>query len=170
MPRPVPETVTPWEAAVITVSDRSARGERADRSGPAVARALARAGFRVASLQVVPDERPPLSAAIRGLARRVALVVTTGGTGLAPRDVTPDATLGVIDREIPGLAERMRLAGARRTPYAALSRAVAGTLGRALVLNLPGSPAGAVDSLKAVLPVIPHALKVLRSPACDDHS
>ena len=156
-------------AAVLTVSDRSWRGERPDTGGPRVARDLVRAGFRVSAPQVVPDERRRIAAAIRRLARGASLVVTTGGTGLSPRDVTPEATRSVLDREVPGLAEAMRASGVRRTPHAALSRATAGTLGCCLVLNLPGSPKAASESLAAVLPVLPHALDVLRSPACDSH-
>ena len=159
-----------FDAAVLTVSDRSARGERPDSGGPRVARALTRAGFRVVDRRLSPDERPRIAQAIRSMARRAALVVTTGGTGLTPRDVTPEATRQVIDREVPGLAEAMRAASFRRFPHAALSRAVTGTLGRSLVINLPGNPRGAVDCLAVVLPALPHALTLLRSPACDTHA
>lgn len=157
-------------AAVLTVSDRSARGERPDTGGPAVARALAAAGFRVDAMEIVPDERPRITAAIRRLARRAALVVTTGGTGVSPRDLTPEATRDAVDREVPGLGELMRAVSLKETRFAALSRGTAGTLGASLVLNLPGSPRGAATCLKAVLPVLPHALTLLGEPGCDPHA
>ena len=147
-------------AAVITVSDGVAEGVRADAAGPAVAAVLMEAGFEVAR-RVVPDEPGAIRAAIQELAGQAALVVTAGGTGLGSRDVTPEATREVIDREVPGLAESMRAAGRASTPMADLSRGLAGAVGRSLVLNLPGSERGAVESLEAVLPAIPHAAELL---------
>ena len=149
-------------AAVITVSDSSHKGERADKSGPAVAATLRAKGFEVVATEIVPDQRPKISAAIKRLAKQAQLVVTTGGTGIAPRDVTPEATRAVCDRLVDGIAERMRAEGARKTPLAALSRGLCGTLGRGLVLNLPGSPAGATESLAAVIDLLPHALELLQ--------
>lgn len=154
------QTLAGLRATVITVSDRSFRGEREDLSGPAVRRVLEEAGMLCDSV-LVPDEPQQIAAAIRTAASTSALAVTTGGTGLAPRDVTPEATLEVCERLVPGLAERMRSEGLRHTPYAPLSRGVCGTLGRTLVLNLPGSPAGAEDSLRTVLHLLPHALGLL---------
>ncbi len=148
-------------AIVITASDRCYAGAQPDISGPAVARLLTEARAEVLEVRVVPDELDRLSAALRESARRAALVVTTGGTGLAPRDVTPEATLAVCDRLVPGLAELIRRDGARQTPFAALGRGVCGVAGSALLLNLPGSPAGAESSLRAILPLLPHALDLL---------
>jgi molybdopterin adenylyltransferase len=158
----------PARAVVLTISDSRTRGERPDLSGPAVAASLQSAGFIVEGPQLVPDEQPQIEAALRSHAANVPLVVTTGGTGIAPRDVTPDATRAVCTRILDGFAERMRAAGARRTPFAALSRAISGTCGRALIVNLPGSPEGAVTSLQAVLDLIPHALVLLSG--ADPHS
>jgi molybdenum cofactor biosynthesis protein B len=149
-------------AHVITVSDRVAAGQMEDGSGPAVAAALARAAFEVESVEVVPDDRDRIAAAIAGAAAGgCRLVVTTGGTGLGPRDVTPQATATLLDYQVPGLAEAMRQAGLARTPLAALSRGLAGVGGGALIINLPGSVKGAIESLEAVLAALPHAVQLL---------
>jgi molybdopterin adenylyltransferase len=147
-------------ATVITVSDRCFAGTQIDVSGPAVRQALTDAGADCVAV-VVPDELMEIVAALRNAAARCSLVVTTGGTGLAPRDVTPEATLAVCERLAPGLAELIRADGAKHTPFAALGRGVCGTLGASLVINLPGSPAGAESSLRVVLPLLGHALDLL---------
>ena len=154
--------MTPLTAAVLTVSDSVALGSRVDVSGPAVVAALEQAGFAVAAREIVPDERAAIEAAIQRLAAKAELVVTTGGTGIAERDVTPEATRAVCERLLEGVAERMRSEGARKTPLAALSRGLCGVCGRTLVLNLPGSPAAATESLAAVVGTLPHALELLR--------
>lgn len=150
--------------AIVTVSDRSAAGERADAAGPALRNLLEGEGYEVASASVVPDDRPRIEAAItEAAASDVALCVTTGGTGLGPRDVTPEATAAVCDRLVPGIGEAMRAASAKITPYAWLSRATAGTLGRTLVVNVPGSPRAAVENLSAVLKPVAHGIRTLRA-------
>jgi len=154
-------TTEPVAAAVITVSDSCSRGERADLSGPAVAQLLEKLGFKVSAREVVSDEAAQIQQSIIRLARGVCLVVTTGGTGIAARDVTPEATAAVCERILDGVAERMRTEGSKKTPYAALSRGVCGVRGHALILNLPGSPTGAVESLQAVAELIPHAIELL---------
>lgn len=150
-------------ALVLTVSDRVAAGTREDASGAGLAELLARLGFAV-ERAVVADERDAIGVALRAGAAAHSLVVTTGGTGLTPRDVTPQATAAVLDYEVPGLAEAMREAGRRSTPMASLSRGVVGVLGRTLVVNVPGSPRGALESLEAIAPVIPHALETIAGP------
>jgi molybdopterin adenylyltransferase len=148
-------------AAVLTISDSSSLGQRKDISGPAIVRELEAAGFKVLHSSVLPDEKDAISARLIECSEITRLVVTTGGTGIAARDVTPEATLAVIERRIPGIEERMRIEGAIKTPFAALSRAVCGVRGKALLLNLPGSPAAAVESLQAVIGILPHALDLL---------
>lgn len=150
-------------AAIVTVSDRAHRGEREDRSGPELARAAHAAGFEIVSATVVPDERSEISLELMRLAdeMRVPLVLTTGGTGFAPRDVTPEATRSILEREAPGLTEHARAATLAKTPFAILSRGVAGIRGSSLLINLPGSPKGAVETFEALVPVLPHALRVL---------
>ena len=148
-------------AAVLTVSDSSHRGEREDLGGPAVAAALERKQFKVVARQIVPDEESAICEALIGLSGRARFVVTTGGTGIAPRDVTPEATRAVCDRLLEGVTERMRAEGAKTTKFAALSRAVCGVRGHTLILNLPGKPSGAVESLESVIELIPHALQLL---------
>jgi molybdenum cofactor synthesis domain-containing protein len=147
-----------WPAKVLTVSDGVVEGSRDDRSGAALAERLAAAGFEVVERRVTADGVEPVAAALRDLATGFAgLVVTTGGTGFGPRDLTPEGTRAVLEREAPGLAESMRLV----SPLGRLSRAVAGTVGQALVLNTPGSSKGAVETLDAVIDVVPHALDLL---------
>lgn len=149
-------------ATVVTVSDGVSAGTREDTAGPAVAALLRGAGFAVTSA-LVADDRPAIAALLRRLADGDdrALVVLTGGTGLGPRDVTPEATLDVVERHVPGLAEAMRAAGRAVTPRADLSRGVCGVRGRTLIVDLPGSPRGATESLAAIIDVLPHAVALL---------
>lgn len=148
-------------ASVLTISDSSSRGVRQDLSGPAIVRELDAAGFKVVHSSVLPDEKDAISARLIECSEITRLVVTTGGTGIAARDVTPEATLAVCERVLHGVAEKMRFDGTKKTPLAALSRAVCGVRGKALLLNLPGSPAAAVESLQAVIAILPHALELL---------
>ena len=148
-------------AAVVTVSDSSARGERADLSGPATAEVLRQHGFDVMVQRIVADDQGEIEGALAQLAEQVQLVVTTGGTGIAERDVTPEATRAVCARLIEGIPEKMRAEGVARTPFAVLSRGVCGVRGHTLILNLPGNPKGAVDSLYSVIHILPHAVDLL---------
>ena len=154
----IPEGLT---AAVVTVSDSCASGERADLSGPAVGELLRKKDFAVIGTEVVPDEQSAIQKAIAYWVQEARLVVTTGGTGIAERDVTPEATRAVCERLLEGVAERMRAEGTKKTPLAALSRGVCGVRGKSLILNLPGSPTGAVESLETVIDLLPHALQLL---------
>lgn len=153
-----PDRVT---AAVVTVSDSCSRGEKNDLSGPAVAEALERHKFLVVLRSLVADEQRAIQEKLVELCRSARLVVTTGGTGIAPRDVTPEATRAVSDRLVDGIAEQMRAKGVSKTRFAVLSRAVCGVRGTSLILNLPGSPSGAVESLDAVADLLPHALDLI---------
>jgi molybdenum cofactor synthesis domain-containing protein len=158
-----PSISAPRLAAVITVSDSAHEGRRADASGPAVAARLEAAGFAVTARTIVPDERNLIADELRQLAQTLSagLICTTGGTGIALRDLTPEATRDVIEREIPGFGEVMRSEGLKKTRFAPLSRALAGSCGRVLIVNLPGSPKGAVESLDAILGLVPHVLELL---------
>ncbi len=152
------------QAAVLTISDSVTAGTRSDRSGPAVRERLEQLGWKVSVMEALPDESREIAARLATLADggQVSAIFTTGGTGVALRDVTPEATRSVIDREIPGLPELMRARGRESTPLAVLSRSVAGTRGRVLIVNLPGSPRGAVESLDAIVELVPHVLELLR--------
>jgi molybdopterin adenylyltransferase len=148
---------------ILTVSDKGAKGEREDRSGPAIRELVEAAGFEVTRTRIVPDEQADIRAALMAWSDEgLDLVLTTGGTGFSPRDWTPEATRGVLEREAPGLAEAMRRAGAEKTPTAVLSRAVAGLRKTTLIVNLPGSERSVRESLGAILPVLPHAIGVLK--------
>ena len=148
------------KAAVLTVSDSVSRGEREDASGDLLAELLAADGYEV-ERRVVPDERQAISTALTELAGEAQVVLTTGGTGLAPRDVTPEATFDVLDRQAPGISEALRADSVARTPHGLLSRGAAGTLGTALVVNLPGSTGGCRDGYEVLRPALPHAVGLL---------
>ena len=150
-------------ALVLTISDTAAAGKREDLSGPEAKRILTEAGFEVVGIEVLPDERPGIESRLRRASDEgLLLVVTSGGTGLSPRDVTPEATLAVIDRNVPGIAELMRLESLKVTPRAALSRAVSGIRQSTLIINLPGSVKGVRECLTAVRPILSHAVDVLK--------
>jgi len=155
-----------FRAAVLTLSDKGARGEREDTAGAAIRQLLAGAGGEVLRYEIIPDDRPRVEATLRAWADAGSLdvILTTGGTGLSPRDVTPDATAAVIDYPVPGIAEAMRAEGLRHTPMAMLSRAVCGVRGRTLIVNLPGSERAVRENLAVVLPVLAHAVETLRGP------
>ncbi len=156
-------------AGILTVSDRSAQGKRPDASGPGLAETLGTHGVEVAWTAVCPDEIPEISRVLVLWAdeHRADLILTTGGTGVAPRDVTPEATLAVVTRIVPGMAEAMRGASMKKTPHAMISRAVAGIRGATLIVNLPGSPKGAIENLEAILPAIPHAVAKIQGDPSD---
>ena len=161
------------KVGVLTVSDRSTRGEREDKSGPLLAELVEeRLGAEVVRMDVVPDEREEIAAVLRDWADRLRLdlVLTTGGTGFAPRDVTPEATREVIEKEAPGLAEAMRAESLKVSPHAMLSRGVAGIRGKTLIVNLPGSPKAVRENLEVILPALPHAIELLNDdPEAERH-
>jgi len=157
---------------ILTASDRSSRGERVDLSGPALVELITAQGWQVVRTVIVPDELGMIRETLSTWADSCAMdvILTTGGTGFAPRDVTPEATRMAIDREAPGLADAMRLESLKVTPHAMLSRAVAGLRGRTIIINLPGNPKGAVENLQVVLPVLAHAVELLREePDAEKH-
>lgn len=153
--------------AVLTLSDKGSRGEREDLGGPLIIEIMKGIGASVSIYEVIPDERDMLRQRLIDYSTKVDLILTTGGTGLSPRDVTPDVTLEVIDRQVPGIAEAMRLEGLKKTKRAMLSRAVAGARGSALIINLPGSPKAIREGLDAILEVIPHAVEKLKGSGED---
>jgi molybdopterin adenylyltransferase len=156
------------KVGILTVSDKGARGEREDRSGPAIREMIEAAGGEIARAKIVPDEREDIRAALIDWSDEgLDLVLTTGGTGFSPRDWTPEATKSVIEREAPGLPEAMRRAGAEKTPTAMLSRAAAGIRGATLIVNLPGSEKAVRESLAVLLPALPHAVDILRGSASE---
>ncbi|HEX9871196.1 MAG TPA: MogA/MoaB family molybdenum cofactor biosynthesis protein [Candidatus Tectomicrobia bacterium] len=158
-----------FTAAVLTLSDKGSRGEREDLSGKILAEMLARIGGRIETYVVLPDDRQLIEDKLIYYADQygVDVIATTGGTGVGPRDVTPDATRAVIDKDIPGMAEAMRLAGLQKTPFAMISRAVVGCRGKTLIINLPGSPKGVRENLEAILQAIPHAVEKLKGDPAD---
>jgi molybdenum cofactor synthesis domain-containing protein len=154
--------------AILTVSDRSSRGEREDTSGPIIRQMVTEdMGATIVREGVVPDDQPTIAATLRDWATQADVILTTGGTGFAPRDVTPEATLSVIERRAPGLEEAMRADSLRKTPHAMLSRAVAGICGRCVIVNLPGSPKAVRENLATILPALPHAVRLLKGEAAE---
>lgn len=153
-----------FSVAVLTLSDKGARGEREDVSGKVLAEMLAGVSGKIETYEVIPDDKKLIQEKLMFYADQlhVDVIATTGGTGVGPRDVTPEATQAVIDKEIPGMAEAMRLAGLQKTPLAMISRAVVGCRGKTLIINLPGSPKGVRENLEAILPAIPHAVEKLK--------
>jgi molybdopterin adenylyltransferase len=149
---------------VLTISDKGSKGQRADKSGPVIRESVAAMNGRVVKYEVVPDDKETIAARLRDWADsgETDIILTTGGTGLGERDITPEATLAVIDREVPGIAEAMRVKSLEKTPLAMLSRAVAGQRGRCLIVNLPGSPKAVKECLEVIMPALPHAVEIIR--------
>jgi molybdopterin adenylyltransferase len=169
---PEPESTATLRFGILTASDRSSRGERPDLSGPALTGIILAQGWQVTRTAIVPDDRDAVRETLATWADgcELDIILTTGGTGFAPRDVTPEATRLVIDREAPGLAEAIRLDGMKTTPHAMLSRAVAGIRGRTIIINLPGNPKAAVQSITVLLSVLAHAVELLRDePGSEKH-
>jgi molybdopterin adenylyltransferase len=160
---------TAFTVGILTMSDKGSRGEREDLSGPAIRTLIDGPAFEVLEYRVVPDEKDIIEQVLREWAdlRRIDLILTTGGTGLSPRDVTPDATLAVIDKQVPGIAEVMRQESLKKTPAAMLSRAVAGVRGHTLIINLPGSPKAVRENLGAILAALPHGIEKLKGDITD---
>ena len=150
------------KVAILTLSDKGARRERQDESGPVIGRLLRRIDAEVVSYEILPDEKSLIKKRLIALCRKADLILTTGGTGPSPRDVTPEATLEVIDRQVPGIAEAMRYKGLKKTPYAMLSRAVAGIRRQTLIINLPGSPRAVRENLAVILKILPHAIEKIK--------
>ncbi len=148
--------------AILTLSDKGSKGRRKDKSGPLIAKIIKKINGKVVNYDILPDEKKLIKKRLLSLCNKVDLILTTGGTGLSPRDVTPEATLGVINREIPGITEVMRYKGLKKTPLAMISRAVAGTRGKTLIINLPGSPRAVEENLKVILPVLLHAVEKIK--------
>lgn len=152
------------KAAILTISDKGSRGERVDESGPGLARWLAQRSVEIACTEVIPDEAEQISSRLVELCDggEVDLILTSGGTGVSPRDVTPEATFKILDREIPGFSEAMRAGSLAKTPFAMISRGVSGIRKRTLIINLPGSPKGAIENIEIVWPAVPHAVKKIQ--------
>ncbi len=155
------------KVAVLTLSDKGSKGEREDTSGPAIEKLVKKIGAEVVSCDILPDEKAKIKRKLISLSKKADLILTTGGTGVSPRDVTPDATLEVIQYEIPGIAEAMRFEGLKKTPFAMISRAVAGVRGETLIINLPGSPKAVKENLSVVLPVLAHAVEKIKGSTVD---
>ena len=161
--------MTALRVAILTISDKGSRGEREDLSGEAIRQAIGSIAARVVDYRIVPDEQEQIAEALRQWADGEAadIIISTGGTGISPRDVTPEATRSVLDRELPGIAEAMRAESLKKTPRAMLSRAMAGTRRRSIILNLPGSPKAVRECLEVVLPTLPHAVEMLQGRPSD---
>ena len=153
--------------AILTLSDKGSKGEREDLAGPLIREMISSIGATVEYYEVIPDEKDLIKEKLMDYSKKVDLVLTTGGTGLSPRDVTPEATLEVIDKEIPGIAETMRSAGLEKTKRAMLSRAVAGVRGNTLIINMPGSPKAVKEGLEAIMDVLPHAIEKIKGSTKD---
>jgi molybdenum cofactor synthesis domain-containing protein len=150
------------KVAVLTLSDKASKGKRADTSGPTIEKIIKKINAKVVSYDILPDEKRLIKKKLISLCNKVDLILTTGGTGLSSRDVTPEATREVIKREVPGIPEAMRYMGLKKTPHAIISRAVAGIRGKTLIINLPGSPRAVEENLEVILPVLPHAIEKIK--------
>lgn len=155
------------KVAILTLSDTGSKGERDDISGPAIEKIIKKIDAAVVSYDVIPDDKQRIKRKLIALTKKSDLILTTGGTGVSPRDVTPDATREVIEYEIPGMAEAMRMKGLKKTPFAMISRAVAGVRGKTLIINLPGSPDAVKENLSIILPVLPHTIEKLQGSTRD---
>ncbi len=159
------------KAAILTLSDKGSKGEREDTSGPTIEKLVKNIDAEIISYEILPDEKALIKKKLLSLCEKADLVLTTGGTGVSPRDITPDATKEIIEYEVPGIAEAMRFESLKKTPYAMISRAVAGVRGKTLIINLPGSPKAVQENLSVILPVLAHAIEKIKGSTvdCADH-